>query len=159
MGFPGLGVRIWGSSNSVVRPDLRIIQFCCTVLSYPSVSLPDGIMILSFPSGSWMNSGFQFQCTNFREFCCFYDHRLRDGIQKIFVKKDFTPNQTTQSFLHVLLQFLFVRKVENETYTYTSLNFSLVILIEAKKSSINNESKNREFQQKFHHFSGLKIRA
>ena len=87
------------------------------------------------------------------------DHELRDGITNIVVKKDVAPNQTTQSFLHVLFQFLFVRKVENVIYAYTSINVSLVILVEAKKSSINNVSKNRKFQQKIHHFSGLKIRA
>ena len=87
------------------------------------------------------------------------DHELRDGITNIVVKKDAAPNQTTQSFLHVLFQFLFVRKVENVIYAYTSINVSLEIFVEAKKSSIDNDSTNRKFQEKFHHFSGLQIRA
>ena len=90
---------------------------------------------------------------------CFYDHRLRGAIKKIFVKKDVAPIQTTHSFLHVLCRFLFVQKVENEIHTYTSINFSLVFSIEAKKWSINKGLKNRKIQHKFLLSSGLKIRA
>ena len=90
---------------------------------------------------------------------CFYDHRQLDGITKIFFKKDVAPIQTTHSFLHVLYQFLFVRKVENEIYWFTSINNGFVISIEAKNCSIIYISKNRKSKLKLLHFSGLKIRA
>ena len=92
-------------------------------------------------------------------FNSFYDHRLRGSITKIFFKKDLAPIQTTHSFLHVLCWFLFVQKVENEIYTYTSINFSLVSSIEAKKCRINKGLKNRKIRHKVLLYSGLKIRA
>ena len=92
-------------------------------------------------------------------FNCFYDHRQRGSITKIFVKKDSAPIQTTHSFLHVLCWFLFVPEVENEIFTYTSINISLVSSIEAKKCSINKGLKNRKIRHKVLLYSRLKIRA
>ena len=65
----------------------------------------------------------------------------------------------THFYMHVLCLFLFAQKVENEIYTYTSIKFSVVFSIEAKKWSINKGLKNRKIQHKFLLSSGLKIRA
>ena len=70
--------------------------------------------------------------------------RRSRGTNKIFVKKDVVPIQTTNSFLNVLCRFLFARKVENEIYTFKLINIGFVISIEAQNCSINNISKNRK---------------